>query len=34
MEKALLLTEMLNGVKPGESIGRGDAFEVSELMFY
>ncbi|KAI8347466.1 VHS domain-containing protein [Mortierella sp. GBAus27b] len=27
MEKAILLTEMLNGVKPGESIGRGDAFE-------
>ncbi|KAF9082150.1 hypothetical protein BGX23_012765 [Mortierella sp. AD031] len=27
LQKAVLLTEMLNDVKPGESIGRGDIFE-------
>jgi len=28
MQKAAMLTEMLNDVKPGEVIGRGDIFEV------
>lgn len=28
LQKAVLLTEMLNDVKPGEIIGRGDIFEV------
>jgi len=32
MQKATLLTEMLNDVKPGEIIGRGDIFEVSQEM--
>lgn len=30
MQKATLLTEMLNDVKPGEIIGRGDIFEASQ----
>lgn len=36
MQKAIMLTEMLNEVKPGQVIGRGDAFEVrlsTSLMF-
>lgn len=34
LQKAVLLTEMLNDVKPGEIIGRGDIFEVKNPDVY